>query len=87
MFFFFDKSALPQLNKRFKIGFNLSYESFPVQKTVSELFKTWYFSYSAFGWQASGGGGTAFPPGYATAAICGNYSTPKNNEALVPKAY
>ena len=52
-----------------------NFESILVQKTVSEVLKTWYFYYSGF-WSAGqwggggGGGGGAIvpraPPGYAT---------------------
>ena len=38
-----------------------------MQKTFSEVLKTWYFPCSAhFDWQAKGKGGGYSPPGYAT---------------------
>ena len=57
MSFIFDNLA-PSLNMRFKIYFKSFFESIPVQKTVSEVLKMWYFLYSAF-WSAGqwGGGG------------------------------
>ena len=41
-----------------------------MQKMVSEVLKTWYFLYSAFGRLANGGEGKAvFPPSNATGSI------------------
>ena len=54
-------AKLAPLNKRFKIYFKSFVESIPVQKTISEVLKTWYFPYSAF-WLAGQRGATAPPP-------------------------
>ena len=40
MSFIFDKLAIP-INERFKVCFKSFSESIPVQKTVSEVLKTW----------------------------------------------
>ena len=63
MSFIFDNLA-PSLNMRFKKYFKSFFESIPVQKTVSEVLKMWYFLYSAF-WSAGqwGGGGEAISRG------------------------
>ena len=53
MSFIFDKLANP-LNKRFKIRFESFLKPTSIQKTVSEVQKTWYFPYSEFGRQANG---------------------------------
>ena len=36
------------LNERFEICFKSFFEFIPVQKTVTEVLKTWYFPYTAF---------------------------------------
>ena len=51
----------PPVNKRFKICFKSFFESIPVQKVVSEVLKTLYFSYSAFWFK--GQWGAIAPPG------------------------
>ena len=67
MRFNFEKLALPpSLNKRFKISFKSFFESISVQKTVSEVLKTWYFSYSTFGTAGQWGEAIAFLPPLAT---------------------
>ena len=65
MSFSFDKLANPQIvNKHFKTCFKSFFESILVQNVVSEVLKTWCFSYSAFRWQANER--AVAPPGYAT---------------------
>ena len=62
--FYFDKLPPPPLKKGFKICFKSFFEYILVQKTVSEVLKTWYFPYSAFRSEGQKRGATS-PPGYA----------------------
>ena len=50
MSFVFEKLApLPLINVlKYALNYFLSLWSIPVQKTVTEVLKTWYFAYSAF---------------------------------------
>ena len=59
----------PSLTTRFEICFKSFFESIPAQKTVSDVLKTWYFSYSAF-WSTGQWRALAPPSDYPTAAKC-----------------
>ena len=67
MSFIFDKLA--HLNKRFKVCFELFFQSISEQNTVSEVLKTWYFLYSAFFSAGQWMGFIPRPPGYATGHV------------------
>ena len=57
---YFGQISPAPLTKRFEICFKSLFESIPAQKTVLDVLKTGYFSYSAF-WSTGQWGGISSP--------------------------